>query len=124
MPSINGPLMISSGALPASRTASRSSSRPSFEPSMMYRGSLSSGVPARAGTPLERLPRYIIEGSKEGLLDDLEAVREAGRAPLEIINGPLMEGMREVGRLFNDNELIVAEVLQSAEAMKAAVGHL
>jgi 5-methyltetrahydrofolate--homocysteine methyltransferase len=32
--------------------------------------------------------------------------------------------MREVGRLFNDNELIVAEVLQSAEAMKAAVGHL
>ena len=41
-----------------------------------------------------------------------------------IINGPLMEGMREVGRLFNDNELIVAEVLQSAEAMKAAVNHL
>ena len=35
-----------------------------------------------------------------------------------------MEGMREVGRLFNANELIVAEVLQSAEAMKAAVSHL
>ncbi len=35
-----------------------------------------------------------------------------------------MEGMAEVGRLFNNNELIVAEVLQSAEAMKAAVGHL
>jgi 5-methyltetrahydrofolate--homocysteine methyltransferase len=35
-----------------------------------------------------------------------------------------MDGMREVGRLFNANELIVAEVLQSAEAMKAAVGHL
>jgi cobalamin-dependent methionine synthase I len=44
--------------------------------------------------------------------------------PLEIINGPLMEGMKEVGRLFNANELIVAEVLQSAEAMKAAVSHL
>ena len=44
--------------------------------------------------------------------------------PLEIINGPLMEGMDEVGRLFNANELIVAEVLQSAEAMKAAVAHL
>ena len=79
---------------------------------------------ARAGTPLERLPRYIVEGSKDGLLVDLEAVRQSGRAPLEIINGPLMDGMREVGRLFNDNELIVAEVLQSAEAMKAAVGHL
>ena len=45
-------------------------------------------------------------------------------APLDIINGPLMAGMAEVGRLFNNNELIVAEVLQSAEAMKAAVNHL
>ena len=44
--------------------------------------------------------------------------------PLDIINGPLMAGMAEVGRLFNNNELIVAEVLQSAEAMKAAVNHL
>ena len=79
---------------------------------------------ARAGTPLERLPRYIIEGSKEGLIEDIEAVRREGRGPLEIINGPLMDGMREVGRLFNANELIVAEVLQSAEAMKAAVNHL
>ena len=79
---------------------------------------------ARAGTPIERLPRYIIEGSKEGLVDDLEEVRTGGMDPLGIINGPLMEGMREVGRLFNDNELIVAEVLQSAEAMKAAVNHL
>ena len=35
-----------------------------------------------------------------------------------------MKGMDEVGRLFNANELIVAEVLQSAEAMKAAVSHL
>jgi 5-methyltetrahydrofolate--homocysteine methyltransferase len=79
---------------------------------------------ARPGTPLERLPRYILEGSKEGLIEDLEAVRGGGMAPLDIINGPLMGGMREVGRLFNANELIVAEVLQSAEAMKAAVSHL
>jgi 5-methyltetrahydrofolate--homocysteine methyltransferase len=78
----------------------------------------------RAGTPVERLPRYILEGSKEGLVEDLEAVRGGGMAPLDIINGPLMDGMREVGRLFNANELIVAEVLQSAEAMKAAVNHL
>jgi 5-methyltetrahydrofolate--homocysteine methyltransferase len=45
-------------------------------------------------------------------------------APLEIINGPLMKGMDEVGRLFGANELIVAEVLQSAESMKAAVSYL
>ena len=71
----------------------------------------------------ERLARYIVEGSRDGLIDDLNAkLREA--APLAIINGPLMRGMDEVGRLFNDNQLIVAEVLQSAEAMKAAVAHL
>ena len=51
-------------------------------------------------------------------------VEAEGTAPLDIINGPLMAGMSEVGRLFNANELIVAEVLQSAEAMKAAVSHL
>ena len=71
----------------------------------------------------ERLARYIVEGSRDGLTADLdEKLREA--APLAIINGPLMRGMDEVGRLFNDNQLIVAEVLQSAEAMKAAVAHL
>lgn len=78
----------------------------------------------RKDLPLdERLARYIIEGSKDGLVDDLNEALQT-RRPLEIINGPLMAGMDEVGRLFNNNELIVAEVLQSAEAMKAAVGHL
>jgi len=72
----------------------------------------------------ERLANYIIEGSKDGLVDDLERKRATGAVPLDIINGPLMAGMGEVGRLFNANELIVAEVLQSAEAMKAAVAHL
>jgi len=71
----------------------------------------------------ERLARYIIEGSKDGLVDDLNEALN-GLKPLEIINGPLMRGMDEVGRLFNSNQLIVAEVLQSAEAMKAAVSHL
>src|SRR6185312_13534754 len=71
----------------------------------------------------ERIGNYIIEGTKEGLIADLEVkLKEA--APLDIINGPLMAGMAEVGRLFNNNELIVAEVLQSAEAMKAAVSYL
>src|SRR5216684_296595 len=56
-----------------------------------------------ADLPLdERLANYIIEGTRDGLI----------------------AGMAEVGRLFNANELIVAEVLQSAEAMKAAVSHL
>ena len=83
-------------------------------------------VKARAADlPLDqRLANYIIEGTKDGLIADLERKRAEGFKPLEIINGPLMTGMAEVGRLFNNNELIVAEVLQSAEAMKAAVTHL
>ena len=72
----------------------------------------------------ERLANNIVEGSKEGLTRDLDAKMAEGFAPLDIVNGPLMAGMDEVGRLFNGNELIVAEVLQSAEAMKAAVAHL
>ncbi|MCP3104816.1 methionine synthase [Myxococcus sp. K15C18031901] len=71
----------------------------------------------------ERLQRYIIEGTRDGLFADLELAL-AKYKPLEIINGPLMKGMDEVGRLFAANELIVAEVLQSAESMKAAVGFL
>ncbi|MBN8231356.1 dihydropteroate synthase, partial [Corallococcus macrosporus] len=83
--------------------------------------------PARAqvsSLPLnERLQRYIIEGTRDGLTADLDlAMKEM--SPLDIINGPLMKGMDEVGRLFGANELIVAEVLQSAESMKAAVSHL
>jgi 5-methyltetrahydrofolate--homocysteine methyltransferase len=78
-----------------------------------------------ADLPLnERLANYILEGTRDGLIADLDRKRAEGAAPLDIINGPLMAGMAEVGRLFNANELIVAEVLQSAEAMKAAVSHL
>ena len=79
---------------------------------------------ARRDLPLdERLALAIIDGTKEGLAEDLdEALVE--REPLEIINGPLMAGMAEVGRQFNANQLIVAEVLQSAESMKFAVARL
>ncbi len=78
-----------------------------------------------ADLPLDvRLANYIIEGTKDGLTADLDRKLEEGATPLEIINGPLMAGMDEVGRLFGENKLIVAEVLQSAEAMKAAVAHL
>src|SRR6201987_4444986 len=72
----------------------------------------------------QRLANYILEGSKDGLVADLNKKLAEGAAPLDVVNGPLMAGMAEVGRLFNNNELIVAEVLQSAEAMKTAVNHL
>jgi 5-methyltetrahydrofolate--homocysteine methyltransferase len=89
-----------------------------------FRGAATRRKKKAADLPLDqRLANYIIEGTREGLIADLELKRKEA-APLDIINGPLMAGMAEVGRLFNNNELIVAEVLQSAEAMKAAVNHL
>ena len=72
----------------------------------------------------ERLAFYVVEGTKEGLIPDLTEALNEYDEPLAIINGPLMNGMAEVGRLFNDNQLIVAEVLQSAEVMKASVAFL
>ncbi len=90
-----------------------------------FRGAGKKEKKKAADLPLdERLANYIIEGTKDGLILDLDRKREEGMGPLDIINGPLMAGMTEVGRLFNNNELIVAEVLQSAEAMKTAVNHL
>src|ERR1035437_2466612 len=78
----------------------------------------------RKSMPLDdRLARYILEGSRDGLFEDLDEALTI-RGPLEIINGPLMKGMDEVGRVFNANQMIVAEVLQTAESMNAAVAHL
>jgi 5-methyltetrahydrofolate--homocysteine methyltransferase len=71
----------------------------------------------------DRLIANLVEGSKDGLIDNLnEALKKY--SPLDVINLPLMDGMNKVGKLFNANELIVAEVLQSAGVMKAAVAHL
>ncbi len=71
----------------------------------------------------QKITACIVNGVKAGLTDYLDIALK-DRQPLEIINGPLMDGMKEVGRLFADNKLIVAEVLESAEAMKAGVDHL
>ena len=92
----------------------------------LYFRSATAKVKVSAATlPLdERLANYIVEGTKDGLVEDLNRKLAEGANPLDIVNGPLMKGMDEVGRLFNANELIVAEVLQSAEAMKASVSHL
>ena len=92
-----------------------------------FRGRTSAAVKPRTELPLEqRIARAVVEGSKTGLEDDLALALADARwpSPLDIINGPLMTGMSEVGRLFNDNQLIVAEVLQSAEVMKASVAFL
>ena len=90
-----------------------------------FRGAVKRRRADPAKLPLDkRLANCIVEGTKEGLFADLDRKLSDGVSALDIVNGPLMEGMKEVGCLFNNNELIVAEVLQSAESMKAAVDHL
>ena len=69
---------------------------------------------------IEKVSRAVIEARKDGLESNIEELLKE-MTPLAVINGPLMKGMSEVGRLFGNNDLIVAEVLESAEIMKAAV---
>jgi 5-methyltetrahydrofolate--homocysteine methyltransferase len=70
------------------------------------------------------LRQRIIDGDREGLIEDLELARSNGIAALEIINEILLDGMREVGELFGSGRMQLPFVLQSAETMKTAVAHL
>jgi 5-methyltetrahydrofolate--homocysteine methyltransferase len=71
----------------------------------------------------ERLKQHIIEGEKIGLEDSLKEALEK-YPPLDIINNILLDGMKVVGDLFGAGQMQLPFVLQSAEAMKAAVGFL
>jgi 5-methyltetrahydrofolate--homocysteine methyltransferase len=74
-------------------------------------------------TPEEFVHRAIVLGDKSNLLENLDILLQKYK-PLEIISTILMGGMDEVGELFGDGKLIVTEVLQSAEVMKAAINKL
>ncbi|MHC5109304.1 MAG: methionine synthase [Planctomycetota bacterium] len=71
----------------------------------------------------DRLKRRIIDGDRIGLEEDLDEAMLKYR-PLAIVNDILLDGMRTVGDLFGAGQMQLPFVLQSAETMKAAVGHL
>ncbi|KHG65861.1 5-methyltetrahydrofolate--homocysteine methyltransferase [Thermus sp. 2.9] len=73
---------------------------------------------------LERLKRRVVEGRKGGLEADLDEALRQGYRPLDLINGPLLAGMKEVGELFGAGKMQLPFVLQAAEVMKKAVAHL
>ncbi|HKJ56482.1 MAG TPA: homocysteine S-methyltransferase family protein, partial [Nitriliruptoraceae bacterium] len=84
-----------------------------------------SGGPSLADLPLEeRLKQRIIDGARDGMDADLDAAMAAGHPALTIVNEFLLDGMRVVGELFGSGQMQLPFVLQSAEAMKAAVAHL
>ncbi|MFZ2511605.1 MAG: methionine synthase [Gordonia sp. (in: high G+C Gram-positive bacteria)] len=77
-----------------------------------------------AALPLfERLSARIVDGERNGLLDDLDEAR-AQIPPLQIINEHLLAGMKTVGELFGSGQMQLPFVLQSAEVMKMSVAHL
>ena len=81
--------------------------------------------PDRSGWPVQqRLRQRIIDGDREGLTAELDEALASGLKALEIVNDVLLDGMREVGELFGSGQMQLPFVLQSAETMKMAVGHL
>ena len=79
----------------------------------------------RSGWPIEqRLAARIIDGDRDGLIDELDAALAGGLPALTIINDVLLDGMKTVGELFGRGEMQLPFVLQSAETMKMSVAHL
>ena len=78
----------------------------------------------REGTVEERLAYAIRHGLVEFIEEDTEEARLAYPRPLEVIEGPLMDGMRIVGDLFGEGKMFLPQVVKSARVMKRAVSWL
>ncbi len=72
----------------------------------------------------ERLKISLMRGLTEYLIDDLEEARSVLPTAIDIIEGPLMDGMRAVGDLFGQGKMFLPQVVKSARVMKRAVAHL
>ena len=83
----------------------------------------SSAPAAQDAPPAEKLRLAVLNGTKAGIEEAVAALL-LKESPLDIINGPVMAAMAEVGKQFACGDLIVTEVLQSAEAAKTAVSAL
>lgn len=71
--------------------------------------------------PAARLSSALIEGQTANLDKDIHALLDAGHSALQIISGPLMAGMNEVGRLFGEGMMFLPQVVRTARTMKRAV---
>ncbi len=72
----------------------------------------------------ERLTHALVHGINEFIVDDTEEARQEAEKPLDVIEGPLMDGMNVVGDLFGAGKMFLPQVVKSARVMKQAVGHL
>jgi 5-methyltetrahydrofolate--homocysteine methyltransferase len=82
----------------------------------------------RAGAGGERLAHALVQGITTFVVEDTEAARQEvlarGGRPIEVIEGPLMDGMNVVGDLFGAGKMFLPQVVKSARVMKQAVAHL
>jgi 5-methyltetrahydrofolate--homocysteine methyltransferase len=72
----------------------------------------------------ERLEYALVKGLDEFVIEDTEEARLLSNRPLDVIEGPLMDGMNTVGDLFGDGKMFLPQVVKSARVMKKAVAHL
>ena len=76
----------------------------------------------------KRLEHALVKGIDAHIVDDTEearlAIKTAGGRPIEVIEGPLMDGMNVVGDLFGSGKMFLPQVVKSARVMKKAVAHL
>jgi len=78
----------------------------------------------RKGTVSERLSHALIHGIVDFVEDDVEEARQTLSRPLDVIEGPLMDGMKIVGDLFGAGKMFLPQVVKSARVMKKGVAYL
>ena len=78
----------------------------------------------RRGTVQERLTHALVNGIASHVVEDTEEARRGYARPIEVIEGPLMDGMSVVGDLFGAGKMFLPQVVKSARVMKQAVAHL
>ena len=71
-----------------------------------------------------RLEHALVKGIDAHVVEDTEEARQAAARPIEVIEGPLMDGMNVVGDLFGSGKMFLPQVVKSARVMKKAVAHL
>jgi 5-methyltetrahydrofolate--homocysteine methyltransferase len=72
----------------------------------------------------QRLSHALVHGVVDFIEEDTEEARAAAERPLDVIEGPLMDGMKVVGDLFGSGKMFLPQVVKSARAMKRAVAYL
>ncbi|MBN8806841.1 MAG: methionine synthase [Sphingomonas sp.] len=72
----------------------------------------------------KRLEHALVKGLDQYVVEDTEEARQSAARPIEVIEGPLMDGMNVVGDLFGSGKMFLPQVVKSARVMKKAVAHL